>query len=267
MKRIVLSLFAGVLLWTGAAGAQDVVLLPHRAVYELDLQRVEEQGTVTGASGRLEYVIRETCDAWETNHIHDLALTGHDGATINSRSETVTTEAKDGLSYQFRSETFIDTRPTESIAGDAQLESRDGPGRVEFADGGTLDLPAGTLFPTGHTVAAIEAAQRGERLFFSTMYDGSERDKVYSVSVAIGDRNEAGEDAAYPLLRSFNWPMSAAFFEQGGAQDEGGATEPTFEVSGPMHVNGVSGDMLIQYEGFSVRARLTELEALPRPEC
>src|SRR3546814_757822 len=88
----------------------------------------------------------------------------------------VTWESKDGLRYRFNIKRTQNGREMEEVDGRAELERRGGPGVAHFdlPEQTTVPLPAGTVYPTRHTLILIEKAVAGERYHSQPVFDGSE---------------------------------------------------------------------------------------------
>ena len=65
-----------------------------------------------------------------------------------------------------------------------------------------------------------------------------------------------------PLLNRPSWRMRLAFFPADSKQEQ-----PDYELGMRLLDNGVSQDMTLDYGDYVIRARLDDIEALPRPSC
>ena len=77
-------------------------------------------------------------------------------------------------------------------------------------------------------------------------------------------RFEPDADAAKqnPLLNRPGWRVRLAFFPA-----DPKAEKPDYELGMLLLDNGVSRDMVIDYGDYAIRAKLDDIEALPKPGC
>ncbi len=80
----------------------------------------------------------------------------------------------------------------------------------------------------------------------------------------IGTKLTADPAAAKlnPLLQRLGWRVRIAFFPADAKVEK-----PDYELGMRLLENGVSQDMVIDYGEYSIRAKLDDLENLPRPSC
>jgi hypothetical protein len=92
-------------------------------------------------------------------------------------------------------------------------------------------------------------------------------DGAVLVSAVIGPTIAAAKTLAdaelkSPLLQRPSWDMRLAFFPDSKKEEE-----PDYELGMRLLDNGVSSEMSIDYGDYVIRAKLKEIEALPRPAC
>ena len=168
-------LFAAVPAATQAAPAGAGGLTPHRMLYRLSLASASPGSGMTGADGATVYRFAEGCDGWTVGKQTYLRLRYEGRAEVKSTWSFVSWESKDGLRYRFRMRHDRDGKTVEVLQGTAALDRPGGAGVARFlkpADT-TIDLPAGTLFPTQHLRALIGAAREGESPFARVVFEGA----------------------------------------------------------------------------------------------
>ena len=74
--------------------------------------------------------------------------------------------------------------------------------------------------------------------------------------------HRAKPTATLTLLARPSWRMRLAFFPADSGNDK-----PDYELGMRLLDNGVSRDMVLDYGEFAIKARLNEIEALPKPRC
>jgi len=256
---------------TAQAANAGADLVAHRAIYKMSLASSKSGSGVTAASGAMSYKFGDSCDGWIVENKTALTFAYSDGAPVSTTWDFVTWESKDGLHYRFRVRSTRDGTVNEEIDGTADLEGKGKGGIAKFTlpEAKSLPLPAGTLFPTEHTLRMIELAQHGEHLAERTLFDGTGTDQTFAVSAIIGKAAQAakhdGPDLPginHLLLAATSWPMQMAFFPDGSDEPE-----PDYEVGVRYYQNGVADDVLQSFGTFSLRGTLERLEALPKPDC
>lgn len=256
---------------TAQAASAGADLAAHRAIYKMSLATSKSGSGVTAASGAMSYKFGDSCDGWIVENKTALSFAYSDGAPVSTTWDFVTWESKDGLHYRFRVRSTKDGVVNEEIDGTADLDGKGKGGVAKFTlpEAKTLPLPAGTLFPTEHTLRMIELAQHGEHLAERTLFDGTGTDQTFEVSAIIGKASQSagGKGPDLPginrlLLASTSWPMQMAFFPDGSDDPE-----PDYEVGVRYYQNGVADDVLQSFGNFSLKGTLEKLETLPKPDC
>ncbi len=253
-----------------ALAADPVPLLAHRASYNLVMDS-SKGGDVTAATGTMAYELTDACEGWATRQRLALTLTNRDGQDIESVADYATFESKDGLSMRFRMRQTTDTAVSEQIEGTATLESAGGPGTIKYTmpEAKTMPLPAGTVFPMGHTEAIIAAASAGKRFIALPVFDGTGDRGVQDSSIAIAAWGPATGAAPYPALADLpGGRVRIAFFDREKAPSarERVAGSPDYEVGMKYWANGVSDDLQMDFTDFVMRGKLAEFAVLA-PNC
>jgi hypothetical protein len=248
-----------------AAPAAEIA--SHRASYTLSLGTAKASSGIVAIEGAMYIEWQEVCDGWTINQRMRFEMIDGDGERLDNDISFSSWEAKDGLSYRFTLRSSRDGEVTETLRGRATLAARDKPGKAAFAEpeGLELDLPAGTLFPTEHTLVLIRGAQSGERLISRHVFDGATQDGALEVNAIIGNKVTAAVPNGAKIAPEVNgngWRVRMAFFKSGGY-----VPEPDYETSLALQENGVGRDYTFEYPEFSIKSRLDLLEALPRPRC
>lgn len=251
-----------------AAGVADS-LIPHRAVYELELASPRGDGGVVEIGGEVEFVWNDVCDGWTVTQKSRFIVGRADGYDVAFGSTVSAWESKDGLRYRFFIKRDQDGQVTENIRGVASLESPGGKGTARFSEpeGQTTELPKGTVFPTTHSLEILERVAAGEDLsHWTTQFDGTGEDGgLAGVSTALVAELPSDEPGAIesPLLEGQpSWRIAMAYFGMGQ-----GESEPNQEQRLRIYKNGIVDFFSIDYGSFAFDAELIELEAYPEPDC
>ena len=263
------AVIVGALLIAGAlscGGAQAADIVPHHAVYSMSLGATHGDAGVTGAGGTMAYQWGEVCDGWTVEQRYRLKMAYAESSDVSISSNFVTWEAKDGLKYRFNQKETRNGTDNDEIRGEAKLDGPDKGGTVNFEkpEAKTLKLPAGTLFPSAHTISLIDKAKAGENFISKQIFDGATMENSVLVTAVIGAKVEPDEESAKksPLLNRPGWRVQLAFFPA-----DQKAEKPDYQLGMVLLDNGVSRDMVIDYGEYSIRAKLDDIEALPKPKC
>jgi hypothetical protein len=247
-----------------SAGAAEIA--PHHALYSMSLGSTHGDAGVTGAGGTMAYQWGESCDGWTVEQRYRLKMAYAESSDVSISSNFVTWESKDGLKYRFNQKETRNGTDNDEIRGEAKLDGPDKGGTVNFEkpEAKTLKLPAGTLFPSAHTISLIDKAKAGENFISKLIFDGATMENAVLVTAVIGAKVEPDEESAKksPLLNRPGWRVRLAFFPA-----DPKAEKPDYELGMLLLDNGVSRDMVIDYGDYAIRAKLDDIEALPKPGC
>ena len=249
--------------WWTPAGAWEIV--PHRAIYTLDLESARVGSNVSDVSGQMLFQWEDSCDGWTIEQRYLLNFLYVQGDEAEISSVYATWETKDGLEFSFNLRSTTNGNIDELVRGVAGIDGEGEAGAVEFRlpEQAERVLPEGTVFPTAHSLLLLDRAEAGESLFTATLFDGTDAEGLTDVSAFIGDeRTEVPDEQFGGILNGSSWPVRMAFFP---LADE--TLEPEFELDIVLFESGIVGAMIIDYGDFSVRAVLSELEALSNQSC
>jgi hypothetical protein len=214
----------------------------------------------------MAYQWGESCDGWTVEQRYRLKMAYAESQDVSISSNFVTWESKDGLRYRFNQKETRNGTDNDEIRGTAKLDGPDKGGAVEFEkpQPKSLKLPPGVLFPSSHTIFLIDKAKAGENFISRQLFDGATVENAVLVSAVIGAKVEPDEESAKksPLLNRPGWRVRLAFFPA-----DQKAEKPDYELGMLLLDNGVSRDMVIDYGDYSIRAKLDDIEALPKPGC
>lgn len=248
---------------------QDVVLVPHRATYDMKLSVARPNSGIIEVNGRMVLEMVDSCEAWEVKQRIKLKFLRNDGEEFDTDSSFTSYETKDGLGLRFSVRNIQDQEVEEELRGHADLEATGGKGQASFSlpEVRSFELPAGTLFPTTHLALIIRHARDGDKSVSYSVFDGARLDGAFTVNAVIGKPPRgAGAPAVrgdVGLLRQQSWGVRLAFFAAG----DQGTANPEYELALDLLANGIARSMLLDYGDFAVDARLVQIQALPRPRC
>jgi hypothetical protein len=252
---------------TPAPADAGPAIASHRASYVLSLGPTKSNSTVTGLSGGMYLDWHDTCEGWIIEQRMRFEMVDTDGDAIDSEITFSSWEAHDGLSYRFTMRTVRDGDVTEELRGRAKLDGKGKGGKATFSlpENLELDLAAGTIFPTEHSIVLLEQALAGVQQFSRQVFDGATVDGSLDVNAVIGMpvKEETRSNAKVSKIADRpSWRVRMAFFKPGE-----NSSEPEYETSIRMLDNGVGMEFVFDYGEFSIRARMDSLEELPTPRC
>jgi len=249
--------------WAEAAKT-PIVLVPHRAVYDLTLASSRGSKGVEAARGRIAMEFGgDACEGYTLTYRQVTVLEGGDSGSRTIDTQTATFESGDGMSMRFKSTSTAQGLLRDGVDGDAQLRP-DGSLEVHFKQprDETYSATGQPIFPTEHMKRLIEAARKGERTYSVRVYDGSDDGKkVYETLSVIGNRIEPGagdleEPARQDALAHVpRWPMTMSYYEEGTAD-----RAPLYSISYELYENGIARALKIDYGDFSLKGELKSLE-------
>jgi hypothetical protein len=260
---ILLSLFSAPV-WaaagTGGAGKGISNLASHRAIHKLKLDRARQSSGITDLRGRLVMEWADACSGYTLNQRMVMETQDSNGGVSVSDFRFSTWESRDGLSFRYNLRHEIDGNVVDEVIGRASLDEAGKEGRAEFKhpDVEDLDLPAGTVFPSEHTARVVAAALGGAKRLAVKIFDGSGPDGLFDTTAVIGPRQppeEAQKELATVFGPKASWSMRLAFFNPDNSDGL-----PEYEMTVRMYENGVIGDLLLDYNDFSIKGELEKVE-------
>lgn len=246
----------------GAAAGAIAALQPHRAVYDMEFAQGLDSSFGQGF-GRIVMEMSDACDGFIVSQRQRIELITRDGTSFPSDVNGSTWEAKDGSLYRFSVERLEGMNGPSRQVGRATIGA-DGRGSAAYrqpADTPAVELPKGTLFPTAHLAATIDAALAGRPVFSAPLFDGYDP-KIYDVSAAISPVRPDPADADYPFADQKAWRVRFAFYDHDSTE-----SVPNYEIDLHLYANGVATEVSFDYGDFRLEGRLSNYEPLPRAQC
>jgi EipB-like len=207
------------------------------------------------------FEVVDACDGWAVRQRLAMTVTNRDGQDIEMVSDYATWESKDGLALRFHMRQTTDTAVTSQTDGEAKLERQGGAGQALYTvpPDTVKKLPPGTLFPTAHTDAIIEAAREGKKFLTLPLFDGTMATGAQDSSVAILSWNKPEPSKFAGLAELASTRVHIAFFDH-----DSSAQTPDYEVGMRYWENGVADDLKMDFGDFVMDGRMQEFELQPR---
>lgn len=244
------------------------VLAPHRAVYDLVLDKATDQSGITQLAGRMVYEFNgSACEGYTTNFRFVTKIDTSEASRITDQ-QTSTFEDGAGKSFSFVTKSFVDQSLDKEVKGTATVEDKGLKVSIDKPQQERVELQK-TQFPTQHLIELIGKAENGETFYETNLFDGSEdADKVMTTTVIVGKpASSPVDDPERPALAKFAgdkvWPVDIAYFDMSGDGEE----TPQYRISFKLHENGVTRDLTMDYNDFSMKGKLVNLTMLPETAC
>lgn len=238
-------------------------LAPHRAVYDLTLDKASDRSGITGITGRMVYEFNgSACEGYTVTFRFVTRINTGD-TTRTTDQQTTTFEDAEGKTFSFVTKSYVDQALEKEVRGTATREGAEVKVKLDKPEQQSLDV--GTpQFPTQQLIDLMNRADRGETFYETSLYDGSEdADKSMTTTVLIGKKAEGGDksDPEAPALASLEkdrvWPVDMAYFDE---TKKGGEELPQYRTSFKLHENGVTRDLTMDYGEFSITGKLVNLK-------
>ena len=273
----VLALIAAVVVPAPGAKAEDapIVLIPHRAIYDLTLGGTRGNSQIAGVRGRILYDFGgNACEGYSLEFRQLSELNTGEGKISTSDLRSTTWEGADAKSYKFTSENFVNDDLVDSVDGTAEHGAGATAVDLSKPEHKNLDLDSKVVFPTEHMVRVIEAARAGKNILDFPVYDGSETgEKVFDTLTVIGrkiapdERKHDDAAADEPKLATMpRWPVTISYFDK-QKSDKNAEQTPAYSIGFELYENGISRALTLDYNDFTVTGKLTSLEIKEAKPC
>ncbi len=248
------------------AAKAAVEFIPHRAVYDLTLAKTRGKSSMAAVRGRILYDFTgSSCEGYALQFRQVSELDSGEGKVVLSDLRATTWEDGAAKTFRFHSENFLNQRLTEAVDGIAERGKEQVTVDLRKPSKREMKIDVKVVFPTEHMRKIVEAARAGKTILELPAYDGSDNgQKIYDTLTVIGrpippektpsDDAVAGDKTLAALTR---WPVTISYFEQGA---KSGEQTPVYAIGFELYENGVSRDLLLDYNDFAISGKMTKLE-------
>jgi hypothetical protein len=250
-----------------AAYAATVGLVPHRAVYEIVLKEASDRSGIESVRGRMVYEFSgSACKGFNTQFRFVTRIDVGEGVRVTDQRSTTFEDVPAGK-FRFENKSFTDDQLDKDVSGAAAEAG--GKVKIELTGPDRRDIElADSRFPAEHMLEVIARARKGERVFESRIFDGSEDgDQTFLTTTIVGGPQQSAKtDPEAKALTTLGtqdyWPVSIAYFDEKTRGDQ----EPIYSQSFKLYENGVTRDLTLDYGDFVLAGKLTKLEVLGKPD-
>jgi len=243
-------------------------LVPHRAVYNLELKDSAEKSGITSMNGRMVYEFTGSeCEGYKVN-FRFVTQSDVAGEKRVSDQQSTTFEDTRAGRFEFESKSYTDERLDKEVQGHAEDLKTKLSVELMAPSEKQVELQPGR-FPTEHMLELIKRARSGEHFFEARVFDGSDNgDKTVFTTTVVGSPigvlpGDPDADYVGKLKGEKAWPVTIAYFND----DEKVDGLPTYRMSFKLYDNGVSRDLTMDYGDFALTGRLVKLDFLPETVC
>jgi hypothetical protein len=252
-----------------------IILVPHRAIYDLSLSETRGNSQVASVRGRILYDFGgNACGGYSLEFRQVSELDSGEGKVSTSDLRSTTWEDAASKSFKFHSENYVDENLTETVDGHAEHSATTTTVSLSKPAEKKVDFDPAVVFPTEHMVRAIAGGRAGKSILDFPVYDGSESgDKVFDTLSVIGrkigpnERNHDDAAANEPKLANVpRWPVTISYFDNAKNKETSEQT-PAYAISFELYENGISRALSLDYNDFVVTGKLTSLEFKDTKPC
>ncbi|MCB1492714.1 MAG: cell envelope integrity EipB family protein [Rhodobiaceae bacterium] len=258
-------------LFATPAFADDVPLAPHRAVYDMKLADTDN-GSVEDITGRLVFEITgNECEGYvmNTRFVLNTAL---ESRTILNDFQSSTWEDPKESAFRFISKDYVDNELSEETNGTAAKERNTVQVSFTVPEEKTVELKGDALFPVQHIQKLIRAARKGETVFQSPLYDGTDGgEKIYNTTAIIGAPFAAdvfrgkSTPADGVVKTSERWPVVMSYFDDTSENADDGL--PIYQMAFELYDNGITRSLTLDYGDFKLDGQMSQFEMLEPSKC
>ena len=259
-----------------AQAAAGAPFLPHQAIYELSLVKSRGSTSIESARGRILYNFSgSACEGYTSEFRQVSELNSGEGKQTLSDLRSTSWEDAEGKSYRFKIDTRMNDSESPPVDGMAERVGDHITVKLKQPEAKTFNLEGSVVFPTEQIHKIIDAARAGKSLLELTVYDGSDNgEKVYNTLTIIGqpipgDRSIAAPDpsTANDRMKALTrWPVTVSYYDRDARARDGEQT-PVYAMSFELFENGVSRQLMLDYNDFVISGALGKFDVKDSKPC
>jgi hypothetical protein len=258
----------------GAMAADVFATLPsYRASFKMSLVKARSDATIQSADGQMFFEWKRVCGGYSYLQKSYTDYVNGDGNVSRQELTSDSFESTDGTQYTFHFTDTMDGQMVQEFQGRGTLSPDGKGGTVDYTkpDDSSVELPAGTIFPTVYTVDILNAARKGKRSVSRNIFDGMGEDPRYDAVAFIGKEGksldatnalQAMVDPKGLLVGHHWWNVNLAFYTEKTVDGL-----PDYEMSARFYDNGVTTDLLFNYGDIVMKGDLERIEPAVDETC
>jgi len=258
-----------------AEAAANGTFLSHQALYELSLLK-SRANSISSARGRILYSFTgSTCEGYTSEFRQVSEMDNGENKLTLSDLRSTSWEDAAGKTYRFKIDSRMNDVQTNPIDGIAERVGDHITVKLKQPQTKTFNLDGSIVFPTEQIQHIIAAAKQGKTILEQTVYDGSDNgEKVFSTMAVIGqpiqgDRTIASPDPSTEndaMKSTTRWPVTVSYYDH-DAKPEEGEQGPLYAMSFELFENGVSRQLVLDYNDFVISGALGKFNVKDAKPC
>ena len=266
MPKFLFAFILSVMCLNVARGEDKIVMVPHLAIYDLQLENAADKSGISGLSGRMAYEFNgSACEGYTTRFRFVTRINMADSPTRLTDQQMTSFESANGKEFRFVSKTIIDREVTSETDGVAKISNGNMIVNTKKPKENEVKLKS-AAFPTIQTEEVIRKAKAGQHFYRTVLFDGSDdADRLTEATVVLGDKVDAKSDDETKIMGKLGkepyWPVTISYFNDDENQDG----LPVYRTSFLLYENGVTRDLVMDYGNFSVRGKLQTFKLFDAP--
>jgi hypothetical protein len=262
--------------WSGnAVAAANSTFLSHQALYDLSLVK-SRANSISSARGRILYSFSgSTCEGYTSEFRQVSEMDNGENKTTLSDLRSTSWEDAAGKTYRFKIDSRMNDVATNPIDGVAERVGDHITVKLKQPQSKTFNLDGSTVFPTEQIQHIIAAAKEGKTILEQTVYDGSDNgEKVFNTLAVIGQPIHGDKTIASPdpstendvMKTTTRWPVTVSYYDH-DAKPEEGEQGPLYAMSFELFENGVSRQLVLDYNDFVISGSLGKFNVKDAKPC
>jgi hypothetical protein len=259
-----------------AEAAANGAFLSHQALYELSLLKSRGSNSINSARGRILYSFSGSACEGYTSEFRQVSEmdSGDDKVTLSDLRSTSWEDAT-GKTYRFKIDSRMNDVDTGPVDGIAERIGDHITVKLKQPQVKTFTLDGSTVFPTEQIQHIIAAARDGKSVLEQTVYDGSDNgEKVFNTLAVIGQPIRGDQTISSPdpstendvMKSTTRWPVTVSYFDR-DAKPEDGEQTPLYAMSFELFENGVSRQLVLDYNDFVISGALGKFNVKDSKPC
>src|SRR5579863_3230361 len=258
-----------------AAAAANSTFLSHQALYELSLVK-SRANSISSARGRILYSFTGSACEGYTSEFRQVSEmdNGENKLTLSDLRSTSWEDAA-GKTYRFKIDSRMNDVDTGPVDGVAERVGDHITVKLKQPQVKTFNLDGSTVFPTEQIQHIIAAAKEGKTVLEQTVYDGSDNgEKVFNTLAIIGQPIRGDQTISSPdpsteadaMKSATRWPATVSYFDRDAKPADGEQT-PLYAMSFELFENGVSRQLVLDYNDFVISGSLGKFNVKDSKPC
>jgi hypothetical protein len=259
-----------------AKAAAGVPFLPHEALYDLNLMKSRGANPVNSARGRILYNFSgSVCEGYTSEFRQVSELDVGEGKVMLSDLRSTSWEDGAGKSFRFKIDARTNDADSNPVDGIAERTGDHITVKLKQPVSKTFTIDGATVFPTEQIQRIIAAAREGKSLLELTVYDGSDNgEKVFNTLAIIGQPIRGDQTISSPdpsteadaMKSTTRWPVTVSYFDRDAKPADGEQT-PLYAMSFELFENGVSRQLVLDYNDFVISGALGKFNVKDSKPC